>query len=220
MGKYIKKYETIGDWSIDPDAFRRPGVSWFVEENELFYQKWFENNVVVKFVITGSESVNVRLVAYSTRNIPCTAYYYGTVFVDGNSRTISEHGSVEGGAPYGSTITFTPGTHTVKYPLKNFSELPAQSFTDCTDMTEIILPENITSIGTAAFNGCTGLSSITCMAGTPPTLGSTGVFLRTNNCPIYVPDESLESYQTAWSNITGMASRLKGISEKSSGGRF
>lgn len=215
MGKYIKKYESENDWLNDPDQFRMPGVSWFVEENEIFYLKWYEQNIVVKFIVSGSESVNVELVGIYTRNVPWMAYYYGTILVDGVERTIYEHGPGGGGNPYGSTITFEPGTHIVKYPLKGSPlGVPNQAFSGCDDMTEIILPKDTSSIGSNAFNGCTSLTSITCMANTPPTCGSVNPFASTNNCPIYVPDDSLSAYQSAWSNFTGMALRLKALSEK------
>ena len=48
-----------------------------------------------------------------------------------------------------------------------------------------------------AFYGCSGLESITCLATTPPTLG-TKVFDGTNDSPIYVPSGSVNAYKNAW----------------------
>jgi hypothetical protein len=60
-----------------------------------------------------------------------------------------------------------------------------------------------------AFHSCTGLNSITCEAITPPTLGDF-VFIETNNCPIYVPTASVNTYKAAsgWSDY---ASRIQAI---------
>ena len=83
------------------------------------------------------------------------------------------------------------------------------AFGDCTSLTSIDIPSNVTSIGEDAFYSCSNLTSVTVNATTPPTLGG-GVFGSTNNCPIYVPSESVETYKSAhnWSNY---ASRIQAI---------
>ena len=74
-------------------------------------------------------------------------------------------------------------------------------FQKCTGLTNLVIPSNISSINNFTFSGCTGLRSITVHSITPPTLGI-GVFDNTNNCPIYVPPESVDAYKAAsgWSN--------------------
>lgn len=79
------------------------------------------------------------------------------------------------------------------------------AFFECSSLTSITIPSGVTSIGAEAFFGCSGLTSVTVEATTPPTLG-TNVFDNTNNCPIYVPAESVSAYQTAWS---AYASRIQ-----------
>ena len=81
------------------------------------------------------------------------------------------------------------------------------AFSDCTSLTSCTIGNSVTSIGNSAFNGCSGLTSITVEATTPPTLGSS-VFNSTNNCPIYVPNESVETYK-ATSGWTTYASRIQ-----------
>ena len=82
-------------------------------------------------------------------------------------------------------------------------------FQKCTKLTSLVIPSNISSINNSAFYGCSGLTSITVESATPPTLG-TSVFDDTNNCPIYVPPESVDAYKAAngWSNYK---SRIKAI---------
>ena len=82
------------------------------------------------------------------------------------------------------------------------------AFIRCTSLTSVTIPSGVTTIGTQAFNTCSGLTSITIEATTPPSLG-TNPFNNTNNCPIYVPAESVSSYQTAWSST--YASRIQAI---------
>ena len=82
-------------------------------------------------------------------------------------------------------------------------------FQNCAKLTTLVIPSNISSIQNFAFNGCSGLTSITVHSVTPPTLGISA-FNSTNNCPIYVPPESVDAYKAAsgWSNY---ASRIQAI---------
>ena len=107
------------------------------------------------------------------------------------------------------------------------------SFTACSGLTSMDLPSGLTSIGTYALHGCRGLTSldipsgvtniseygiyqcsnlqsITVNATTPPTLG-TGAFDQTNNCPIYVPAESVDAYKSATTWRTYYSSRIQAI---------
>ena len=83
------------------------------------------------------------------------------------------------------------------------------SFAGCLSLSSITIPSGVTNIGEAAFFRCDSLTSVTIHATTPPTLGNL-VFHSTNDCPIYVPSASLETYKAAggWSNY---ASRIQAI---------
>ena len=85
------------------------------------------------------------------------------------------------------------------------------TFRECIYLKEVTIPENITSIGGMAFYKCTSLNAITVLAATPPTLGA-NAFSNTNNCPIYVPAESVNSYKNA-SNWIEYADRIFAITE-------
>lgn len=83
-------------------------------------------------------------------------------------------------------------------------------FENCTNLTSVTIPSGVTVINTRAFLGCYSLTSITVEATTPPTLSDTYVFTNTNDCPIYVPAASVETYKAAniWSTY---ASRIQAI---------
>ena len=83
------------------------------------------------------------------------------------------------------------------------------AFDSCSGLTSITIPNSVTSISRYAFSYCTGLISFTCEATTPPTLGDY-VLNNTNNCPIYVPAASVDTYKAAsgWSTY---ASRIQAI---------
>lgn len=81
------------------------------------------------------------------------------------------------------------------------------AFSNCTGLKTVEIGTGITTIGARAFYYCSRLTSITLKAETPPTIGSV-VFNDTNNCPIYVPEESVQAYKTAWPDY---ASRIQAI---------
>lgn len=83
----------------------------------------------------------------------------------------------------------------------NVTSIGDQAFSGCTALPNVTIPYRVTSIGSNAFANCSGLTSIICEATTPPTLGS-DVFNNTNNCPIFVPCESVDAYKSAWTNYT------------------
>lgn len=65
----------------------------------------------------------------------------------------------------------------------------------------VVIPSNVARILYDAFNGCIRLASVTVESTTPPFIES-GAFANTNNCPIYVPANSVNTYKSAsgWSN--------------------
>lgn len=90
------------------------------------------------------------------------------------------------------------------------------AFEKCTSLTSVNIGTGITHIEGDAFDYCTSLTDITIKTATPPTLSTAlSPFYKTNNCPIYVPDESVDAYKNAnkWKII---ASRIKPMSEKPS----
>ena len=81
------------------------------------------------------------------------------------------------------------------------------AFQTCTGLTSCTIGSGVTSIGTQAFIGCNSLTSITIEATTPPTLG-VNAFFSTNDCPIYVPSESVDAYKAA-TNWRSYADRIQ-----------
>ena len=88
--------------------------------------------------------------------------------------------------------------------------IASNAFYNCTDLTSVTIPNSVTSIGNSVFRNCRRLTSVTIQATTPPTLSGTSAFSNTNNCPIYVPAESLDTYKTA-RNWSSLASRIEAI---------
>jgi len=79
----------------------------------------------------------------------------------------------------------------------NVRQIPAGLCWGLSGLTSVTIPEGVTAIGVRAFSDCTGLTSITCWAETPPALGEkvfSGVY---KSIPLYVPAQSLLQYKEA-----------------------
>ena len=149
---------------------------------------------------------------FTSITVPSTVTEFNESAFIGNSSLKSvtidyaSNATLEGNQFNGSKITsLTIGSHPTK--------IGNAMFRGCNKLTSLVIPSNISSIADSAFNECSGLTSITVESTTPPTLGGTYVFDNTNNCPIYVPDDSVSTFKTAdkWSEY---ASRIKPLSSK------
>jgi hypothetical protein len=93
----------------------------------------------------------------------------------------------------------------------NVTSIGNGAFGSCSALMNVTIGNGVTSIGKEAFYNCTNMVSITINATTPPSLSfNSSVFDNTNNCPIYVPAASVNTYKTAsrWSDY---ASRIQAI---------
>jgi hypothetical protein len=77
----------------------------------------------------------------------------------------------------------------------------SQVFQECSSLTDIVIPSNVTSIGDMTFEKCTSINSVTVYSLTPPTLGSNVFDNNATGRKIYVPAASLNLYKAAtnWS---------------------
>ena len=84
---------------------------------------------------------------------------------------------------------------------ESLTSIKQSTFAGCKGLSSIIIPASVAIIDDNAFSGCTGLNSIMVKATTPPTGTNSdrNMFSNTNDCPIFVPAESLEAYKSAWS---------------------
>ncbi len=86
----------------------------------------------------------------------------------------------------------------------NVTTIGPNAFRICTSLTEITIPENITTIDNYAFYGCEYLVEINSMNPTPPTIKSnTFGNVDKNMCVLNVPIGSKEAYAQAdyWSEF-------------------
>ena len=62
---------------------------------------------------------------------------------------------------------------------------------------QITIPDTVTEIGDRAFSYCEQLASITCLAATPPALGTDALYTDTAGFTIKVPAASVAAYKAA-----------------------
>lgn len=88
------------------------------------------------------------------------------------------------------------GITSVKLP-NTLKEIYTYALAGC-DITELTLPASLTGIGMYGLADCKGLTSLTCLATTPPE-AEKYAFLEIDcpNTPLYVPEGSVEAYQNA-----------------------
>ena len=67
------------------------------------------------------------------------------------------------------------------------------AFAECSSLVKLTLPENVTNIGQNVFKKTSKLENIKCLATTPPSC--TGDLLFKDGATIYVPSESVDTYK-------------------------
>ena len=80
------------------------------------------------------------------------------------------------------------------YIYSKVKTIPSRFIYNCNLVTSIILPENVTSIGSEAFGMCSGLVDVSCRSVTPPTLAT--AFPQNAGMTLKVPCSAVETYKT------------------------
>ena len=236
MANNLRKFATVAAYQAA--ELIKPAVS-LIEENDDVY---FDQKEVVQTF--GGLTVKYYI---SDPTSEVTLFNGG-----GDSSSSSDSGSGSGGGgalpttmivdgveetPINTWRFETAGEHIVQYTFED-NAIPFNFIKELSTVKEVVVGNDITSIGYEAILGCASLTSATigsgviliksgvfydCTALTSvtvnndgvqtniPTLGSNALN-NTNNCPIYVPSSAVEYYKdstsTGWSEY---ASRIQAI---------
>ena len=79
---------------------------------------------------------------------------------------------------------------------QNLTKIGSRCFSGAL-IKQITIPDTVTEIGDRAFFFCEKLESITCLAATPPALGTDALYTGTAGFPIKVPAASVAAYKAA-----------------------
>ena len=110
----------------------------------------------------------------------------------------------------GTLNAFAPAGITEYTIPNNVTKIGSHAFDGCS-LTSITIPDSVTAIGDYAFEGCNSLTSIYCNATTPPSLEGSSVFNSYGSgCRIYVPLESFNIYRFAagWSRYSAIIASI------------
>ena len=82
------------------------------------------------------------------------------------------------------------------------TKIGSYAFRNCNSLTSVTIPDSVTSIGDFAFWHCYSLKEVYCKPTTPPTGGSSMFGSNASGRTIYVPRNSVSAYKSAsrWSD--------------------
>ena len=201
MANYITTFDTHAEYN-SATTLNYPNVSVINEDMSVIYAKEApEPTFDGKYKFTLAEGNVVSAECDSSTSITTTdTRYYTTSVTDA---IIGDCVMKIGDKAFSGCTNLS--SVTIPDSVRNIAQ---NAFINCSSLTSVTIPSGVTSIGRSAFGSCSGLTSIIINATTPPTLGSRA-FDNTNDCPIYVPSESVEDYKFVWSPYEG---RIQAIS--------
>ena len=174
----------------------------FYKEYPIYFEKLYINDIEVStdYSLKKNTSYTFKFEVFDKRLIG------GRLFSDDNfvtSASIPDSVTSIGSEAFINCISLT--SITIPNSVTSIGNYAFQS----TSLTEIIIPDSVTSIGYNILKYNNEITNITILATTPPTLKS-GTISGSNNCPIYVPVESVDAYKTA-TNWSSLADRIQAI---------
>lgn len=86
------------------------------------------------------------------------------------------------------------------------SSISDNAFQDCSNLTEVTIPNTVTEIGDSAFSGCSNLTDITMKGTVPPAVGA-DAFAGCVQLAVSVPQSAASAYNSSpsWSTVVILA---------------
>ena len=119
--------------------------------------------------------------------------------------------AIPNGAMYIGNDAFSGCTSLINVVIpESVACIGSNAFLNCTSLTNVTIPNGVTEIGEQAFKECRGLTCIIVLPETPPS-GGKDMFFGTNDCPIFVPANSVETYRVLTERWCDYADRIFAI---------
>lgn len=90
---------------------------------------------------------------------------------------------------------------------ESITSIGKYSFYNCKSLESITFHSNVTTIVQNAFNGCYNVKKIVCQGNTPPVCGAKALEgISISNCALFVPQGSVDTYKAAspWSEFSNI----------------
>lgn len=90
---------------------------------------------------------------------------------------------------------------------ESITTIEKYTFYGCTGLESITFHKGVTTVAQNSFNGCTNVKKIVCQGDTPPACGADALTgISRTDCALYVPETSGSNYQntTPWSEFTNI----------------
>ena len=233
MNDHLKSFANHSDYSAVESQLIKPNVSYCVQQNEMHYNPIETRLVTVYNITSTTKPTKILNLADNLTSMEVDGVLQSSVTTGYTFSTTGEHTvKYEINSNWDGYTTFVECTSLTSVTIPDsVTTIGDGVCQDCSGLTSVTIPDNVTSIGRYAFAWCesltsvtipdsvtsigdlafvtAGLTSVTVKATTPPSLGN-NPFNNTNNCPIYVPAESVNAYKTTgdWSTY---ASRIQAI---------
>ncbi len=168
-----------------------------------------EDNVLEQ--VTQEFFVEGEIIIFADENVKALCVANWDITNDGELSEAEAAAVTDLGEVFKGNITITSFDE-LEY-FTRLTSIGTEAFQGCTGLTSTIIPDNVTSIGGYAFSGCSGLTSMTVKRETPPSTTNDNPFNESNyqNAMLYVQAECVGAYKgaTYWKDF-GV---IKGIPE-------
>ena len=236
MGKYIKLFETHSEYQtyINGQDKVLPNVSYCEDNNDVHYNPWTDPRLIVKYNVEDDSNPTMLYTCISDGGMTLNgAAMFDKVELDGIDLSISDLDTAQG------TYQLSEGEHTARYTLKDptligveiidmntqqinigatffqctaisevnipntVTTIAQNAFASCTSLTNVVIPNSVTTIGEVAFNNCTSLTNIN-IPNSVTSIGNQAFYYCTGLTSVTIPNSVTTIGQQAFEGCSSI----------------